>query len=55
MKIGFFWDVTLCSVVVAEQYAVLVCRIQEWTKGKVALLFLFEGFCISSFFIEDYC
>jgi hypothetical protein len=44
MKIGFFWDVTSCSVVVAEQYAVLVCRMQEWAGSKVALLFLFEGF-----------
>jgi len=46
MKIGFFWDVTLFSVVVAEQYAVLVCRIQEWTGSKIANLFLFEAFCI---------
>jgi hypothetical protein len=36
MKIGFFWDVTLYSVVVAEQYTVLVCRIQEWTGNKIA-------------------
>jgi len=41
MTFGFFWDVTLCSVVVAEQYAVLVRRIQEWTGSKIFSFFLF--------------